>query len=158
MIDPVARAELLIRAPVADVFEAFIDPAITARFWFSRGTGRLVAGREVEWHWEMYSASTRVRVLDIEPDRLIRVDWDTENNPTRVDWRFSQRKAGQTWVEVQNSGFTGDEQAKLATALDSTGGFALVLAGAKIWLEHGIEPNFVLDRHPDARVEGWKDK
>jgi uncharacterized protein YndB with AHSA1/START domain len=158
MTDPVARAELLIRAPVADVFEAFIDPAITARFWFSRGTGRLVAGREVEWHWEMYGASTRVRVLDIEPDRLIRVDWDTENNPTRVDWRFSERKPGQTWVEVQNSGFAGDEQAKLATALDSTGGFALVLAGAKVWLEHGIEPNFVLDRHPDARVEGWKDK
>ena len=158
MPDPAARAELLIRRPVADVFEAFIDPEITARFWFSRGTARLAAGTELEWIWEMYGASTRVRVLDVEPRRLIRVDWDIDNAPTRVEWRFSEFRPGQTWVEVENSGFAGDEQAKLAAALDSTGGFALVLAGAKIWLEHGIEPNFVLDRHPRARVDSWKDK
>ena len=41
MIEPVVRSELLIRAPVEKVFEAFIDPDITARFWFSRGTARL---------------------------------------------------------------------------------------------------------------------
>ena len=158
MIDPVARSELLIRAPVEQVFEAFVDPDITARFWFSRGTARLVEGTELEWHWEMYGASTRVRVLAVEPNRLIRVDWDIDNAPTRVEWRFSTFKPGQTWVEVENSGFAGDEPARLAAALDSTGGFVLVLAGAKIWLEHGIEPNFVLDRHPTARVEAWKDK
>jgi hypothetical protein len=28
--------------------------------------------------------------------------------------------------------------------------YRLVLAGAKIWLERGIEPGFVPDRHPDA--------
>jgi uncharacterized protein YndB with AHSA1/START domain len=158
MIEPVARAELLIRAPIEKVFEAFVDPAITARFWFSRGTARLIEGAELQWIWEMYGASTDVRVLAIEPRRLIRVDWDIENEPTRVEWRFSEYQPGQTWVEVENSGFAGDEQARLTTALDSTGGFALVLAGAKIWLEHGIEPNFVLDRHPTARVDGWKDK
>lgn len=152
MADPVARAELLIRRPVAEVFEAFVNPEITARFWFSRGTARLVEGTELEWLWEMYGASTRVRVLDVEPARLIRVDWDIDNAPTRVEWRFSEFKPGQTWVEVENSGFAGDADAKLAAAFDSTGGFALVLAGAKIWLEHGIEPNFVLDRHPGSRV------
>jgi uncharacterized protein YndB with AHSA1/START domain len=158
MIDLVVRSELLIRRPVAEVFEAFVDPAITARFWFSRGTARLVKGAELEWIWDMYGASTRVRVLDIEPNRFIRIDWDTDNEPTRVEWRFSEFKAGQTWVEIENSGFAGDEQARLTTALDSTGGFALVLAGAKIWLEHGTEPNFVLDRHPHARVDDWKNK
>ena len=158
MTDPVARAELLIRRPVAKVFEAFVDPVVTARFWFSRGTAPLVEGTELEWLWEMYGASTRVRVLDVEPNRLISVDWDINKAPTRVEWRFSAFKRGQTWVEIENSGFAGDAEAKLAAALDSTGGFALVLAGAKIWLEHGIEPNFVLDRHPSARVDRWKDK
>ena len=158
MIDPAVRSELLIRRPVAEVFEAFVDPGITSRFWFNRGTARVIAGTELDWHWEMYGVSTRVRVLAVEPNRLIRVDWDIENEPTRVEWRFSKRGPGQTWVEVENSGFVGDVEARLAAALDSTGGFALVLAGAKIWLEHGIEPDFVLDRHPDRRVEGWKDK
>jgi uncharacterized protein YndB with AHSA1/START domain len=158
MTDPVVRCELLIRRSVAEVFEAFVDPAITSRFWFSPGTARLTAGAALRWDWEMYGASTEVKVLAVEPNRLIRVDWDVANKPTRVEWRFGERGTNQTWVQVENSGFHGDEQAKLATALDSTGGFALVLAGAKIWLEHGIEPNFVLDRHPDARVEGWKDR
>jgi uncharacterized protein YndB with AHSA1/START domain len=158
MKDPVVRTELLIRTPVAQVFEAFVDPAITARFWFSRGTASLAENTEVEWFWEMYDASTRVRVLAIEPNRLIRVDWDIDTQPSRVEWRFSEHKPGQTWVEVEHSGFVGDADGKMAAALDSTGGFALLLAGAKIWLEHGIEPNFVLDRHPSARVEGWKDR
>lgn len=41
----VARAEMLIRSPVSKVFEAFVNPAITSRFWFSRGSARLEAGQ-----------------------------------------------------------------------------------------------------------------
>jgi hypothetical protein len=36
----------------------------------------------------------------------------------------------------------------VATALDSTGGFALVLSNAKAFLEHGIELNLIADSHP----------
>jgi uncharacterized protein YndB with AHSA1/START domain len=32
----VARTEMLIRSPVAKVFEAFVEPAITSKFWFTR--------------------------------------------------------------------------------------------------------------------------
>lgn len=41
----VAKAEMLIRRPIAEVFEAFVDPAITARFWFSRGAPSVSATR-----------------------------------------------------------------------------------------------------------------
>jgi uncharacterized protein YndB with AHSA1/START domain len=154
---PVAKAGMLIRRPVADVFEAFVDPAITARFWFSRGSGRLEGGARVRWDWEMYGVGSDVLVKAIEPGRRILIDWDLEN-PTEVEWTFAARGEGRTWVEVENRGFDGTPEERVEKALDSTGGFALVLAGAKIWLEHGIEPGFVLDRHPDARVEGWKDR
>jgi len=33
------KAEMLIRKPVAEVFEAFINPEITSKFWFTRGSG-----------------------------------------------------------------------------------------------------------------------
>jgi uncharacterized protein YndB with AHSA1/START domain len=153
---PVAEAGMLIRRPVADVFEAFVDPAITARFWFSKGSGRLVPGAKVRWDWEMYGAGSDVVVKAIEPEARILIDWDEP--PTEVEWRFEPRGPDQTWVKVEHRGFRGDAEAQIAAALDSTGGFALVLGGAKIWLEHGIEPNFVLDRHPDARVGNWKDR
>ena len=153
---PVAEAGMLIRRPIAEVFEAFVDPAITARFWFSNGSGRLVAGAQLRWEWEMYGAGTDVTVKAIESNVRILIDWD--DPPTEVEWRFEPRGEGQTWVTVENRGFHGDADAQVARALDSAGGFALVLGGAKIWLEHGVEPGFVLDRHPDARAEGWKDR
>ena len=154
-MDPVASAGMLIRRPVAEVFEAFVDPSVTARFWFSRGSGRLEPGARVRWDWEMYGAGTEVAVKAVEPDRRILIDWDPEA-PTEVEWRFEPRGPDRTWVTVENRGFHGSDDEKVSRALDSAGGFALVLAGAKIGLEQGIEPGFVLDRHPDAVVEGWK--
>lgn len=151
---PVAETAMLIRRPVAEVFEAFVDPAITRRFWFTRGSGRLEPGARVRWDWEMYGVGSWVNVREIEPGRRIIIDWD-EDAPTRVEWTFDPRGSGATLVRVINSGFHGAYAEQVAGALDSTGGFALVLAGAKIWLEHGIEPGFVPARHPDALVEGW---
>jgi uncharacterized protein YndB with AHSA1/START domain len=150
----VAKAGMLIRRPVAEVFEAFADPAGTARFWFSKGSGRLEEGARVRWEWEMYGAGSDVLVKAVEPGRRILIDWDEP--ATQVEWTFEARGPGRTWVEVENRGFHGIAEERVARALDSAGGFALVLAGAKIWLEHGIEPCFVIDRHPDAVVEAWR--
>ena len=40
-----AKAEMLIRRPVADVFIAFVDPLITSNFWFTKGSDRLHMAR-----------------------------------------------------------------------------------------------------------------
>jgi uncharacterized protein YndB with AHSA1/START domain len=153
---PVASAGKLIRRPVHDVFEAFADPAVTARFWFSKGSGRLEPDARVRWDWEMYGVGTDVRVKAIEPDRRILVDWNTADDPTEVEWLFEAR-GGDTFVTVENRGFP-DSPGGVARALDSTGGFNLVMAAAKIWLEHGINPRIVPDHRPDQRVPGWEDR
>ena len=46
-----AKAEMLIRAPVAQAFEAFVDPAVTSKFWFSLASGELKVGGTVRWDW-----------------------------------------------------------------------------------------------------------
>ena len=139
-------------------FEAFADPAIPGRFWFSKGSGRLEPGARVRWEWEMYGVGTNVAVKSVEANRRILVDWDGPDKPTEVEWTFEPRGQDHAWVEVMNRGFAGDPDRQVEAALDSAGGFALVLAGAKIWLEHGIDPRFVLDRHPDIVVEAWKQR
>ena len=155
MTAPVASAGMLIRRPVAEVFEAFVDPAVTARFWFSEGSGRLAPDARVSWTWGMYGFTSPVAVTAFEPDRRIGVDWSEGDDRTHVEWRFEARGPDQTFVTVDHSGFHGDADGRVAAALDGMNGFTLVLAGAKIWLEHGIEPRFVVDRMPDARVPGW---
>jgi hypothetical protein len=51
-------------------------------------------------------------------------------------------------VSVTNRGFTGDGDQVVKQAIESTEGFAFVLAGAKAWLEYGIALNLVRDRFP----------
>ncbi len=145
---PVAKTAMLIRRPVAEVFEAFVDPAITTRFWFTRGSGRLEPGARVTWEWEMYGASAPVRVLALEPNRRILVEWGDDGEATTIEWTFAARPDGTTFVSVENRGFTGSGDEVVAQAIDGTEGFTFMLAGLKAWLEHGIALDLVADRFP----------
>lgn len=136
----VAKAEMLVRKPVAEVFNAFVDPAVTSRFWFSHGSARLEAGKAVRWDWEMYGFSLNVLVKEIEPNRRILVEWSGAGQPpTRIEWIFRARPDGTTYVTITNSGFAGEPEQVAKQAIGSTEGFSFVLAGAKAWLEHGLE-------------------
>ena len=142
---PVARATMLIRSPVEEVFNAFIDPAVTTKFWFSRSTASLSAGETVTWYWDHYGVSGEVFVKAIEENRRIEMEW-----PTPVELLFSPREDGTTYVSISASGFTGTDDEKVAAALDSTEGFNLVISACKALLEHGIELKLVTDKNPDA--------
>ena len=86
-----AKAEMLIRKPVGQVFQAFVDPAITSKFWFTKGSGRLEAGKEIRWDWEMYGVSIPVRVQAIEKNKRILIEWPGYGKPTIVEWTFTPR-------------------------------------------------------------------
>jgi len=145
---PIAKAAMLIRKPIAEVFEAFIDPAITSRFWFTKSTGRLEPGKHIRWTWEMYDVSIDVEVREIEVNKRILLDWGNYGAMTTVEWIFTPYEANATYVTITNSGFQGDGDKVVSDALDSNGGFTWVLAGLKALLEHEIELNAIADAFP----------
>ena len=145
-IKPVVKAQMLIRRSVSEVFQAFVDPAVTTRFWFTKSSGPLQPDRTVRWEWEMYGVSTEVRVKAVEPNKRILIEWDEP--PTTVEWTFTTRPDGSTFVSIVSEGFSGEDEQVVAQAIDSMGGFTLVLAGAKALLEHGIELKLVGDHNP----------
>jgi uncharacterized protein YndB with AHSA1/START domain len=148
---PVARAEMLIRRPASEVFNAFVDPEVTTKFWFTRGSEKLEAGKSVQWDWEMYNVSARINVKAIEPHRRILIEWSESS--TTVEWLFSAHGENATFVSITHSGFSGNGDAMVRAAIGSTEGFTLVLAGLKALLEHGIQLKLVGDRFPpDASV------
>ena len=104
---------MLIRRPVAEVFEAFIDPSITSKFWFTRGSGKLVQGTAETWHWDLYAATAQVAVRSVEVNRGISIEW-----PSPVEWLFSPRSDGTTFVSITASGFVGGEDEKVTQAID----------------------------------------
>jgi uncharacterized protein YndB with AHSA1/START domain len=143
---PIARTQMLIRRPVELVFEAFIDPAITSKFWFTRASGRLSQGTNVTWHWDMYAATAQVTVKAIEHNQRIVIEW-----PTPVEWVFDPRGDNATLVSITASGFAGTDDEKVAQAIDSMGGFSFLLASCKAFLEHGLKLNLVADHNPDVQ-------
>lgn len=150
---PIAKTGMLIRKPVVDVFEALINPDITTKFWFTKGSGRLEVGRQVQWAWEMYDVSVQVTAKIIEPNRRIVIEWPGYSGPTTVEWKFAPLEDGTTFVSVTESGFTGDGDELVKYVADSTQGFTLMLAGLKAFLEHHVRLNLVADRYPKGCEE-----
>src|SRR5258706_3940501 len=143
-----AKAEMLIRRPVADVFEAFINPSITSKFWFTGGSGRLEQGQEVQWDWEMYGISVQVTVLAIEEHKRILIEWHSYGTSTQVEWIFTPLQEHGTFVSITETGFNGNGDEQVKAALASTEAFTLVLCGLKALLEHNILLHLVADRFP----------
>lgn len=141
---------MLIRKPASEVFAAFADPEITSKFWFSEGSDYLRDGATVTWTWAWYNFSSTVEVTGWELNKRIVVDWYAGPAPLRVEWSFTEKRDG-TFVEIATSNFQGADSAAIANkAIETSEGFAFVLAGAKAWLEHGVQLRLVPDRFPSA--------
>lgn len=143
-----AKAEMLIRKPVSEVFQAFTDPEITRNFWFTKGSGKLEQDTTTEWTWEMYGFSLTVTTHVLQENHKIVIEWGNLDESTLVEWIFSPLNENETFVSIINSGLKGDSDKIIDQVRNSTEGFTLVLAGAKAYLEHNIQLNLVLDRFP----------
>jgi len=146
---PTVETQMLIRRPVREVFQAFIDPAITTKFWFTKSSGPLEAGKTVKWEWEMYGVSTNVSTKKIVQDKLISTEWG--DPVTYVDYEFTPLTGDTTYVVIKNYGFDfiGDDLIK--AVMDNTGGFTTVLDGLKAYLEHHLQLNLVADKFPQSK-------
>lgn len=128
---------MLLGKPASEVFRAFVDPAVTSKFWFSKSSGVLEAGKRVDWTWEMFGVSVQVDVKEHEGDKRLLVEWSHH---------------GTTFVTVTQSGLQESGDDVMNSALDSTQGFNLGLAGAKALLEHNVILNLVSDRYPETAM------
>jgi len=137
---------MLIRKPAEKVFEAFIDPAITTNFWFTKSSGKLEPGKTVKWEWEMYNVSTNVLVKEIVPNKKISIEWSEP--VTTVDFEFEALSDDTTYVVIKNYGFNLEGDELIAAIKDNTGGFTTVLDGLKAYLEHNINLNLIADKFP----------
>ncbi len=136
---------MLIRRPVEEVFNAFVDPAVTTQFWFTRASGRLASGEILTWYWDQQGVSAEVKVVTLEQNQRIVIAW-----PTPVEWIFTPKGSDTTFVSITAYGFTGTDDEQMDQALDSTEGFNLVISACKALLEHGIRLRLISDKNWDG--------
>jgi uncharacterized protein YndB with AHSA1/START domain len=147
--DPAAKASLLIRKPAAEVFEALVNPEITSKFWYSKGSARLEAGKAVQWEWEDFNYKAEVWANQVIPDRFISFVWPGGGKETIVNVSFEPHGPAATYVTITEKGWDPADKNLPAYLTGQTEGWTLVLAGMKAYLEHGLRLQLVEDKYPD---------
>lgn len=141
MSEQVASAEMLIRRPVSEVFDAFVRPEMITQFWLESTTGPLVEGATLEWRFMVPGAVETVTVTALDDQRRIAFDW---SDAVSVDIGFEELREGATRVTVHANGFRGDQAG--TDVVNATEGFSIVLCELKILLEMGRPGNLVKDK------------
>ncbi|NER15965.1 SRPBCC domain-containing protein [Spongiivirga citrea] len=145
---PFSEAQMRIRKPASEVFEALVNPEITKNFWFTKGSDRLTVGKEVIWEWEMYNITTKVVAQKIIANKHIQFNWYGGDNFTKVDFDLKELSDNTTFLTAKHYelGVTGSDL--IEAIKDSTGAFHIVLIGLKSYLEYGINLRLIEDKFP----------
>lgn len=150
---PVVKASMLIRKPIEEVFEALVNPDITSNFWFTKSSGRVEAGKTIEWEWGQFDAKDTVDILEVKKDDFISFQWKVGELKTTIDITFSPKTDG-TFVTVTEKGFWKEHPKdepelveRIGQMLGQNGGWNLVLCAMKAWLEHDLDLNLIADHN-----------
>lgn len=143
----IAQAKIIVRAPPAQVFDAFINPAKMRLFWFQRKDSGLKENATVTFYIGdgADAFGFPARVIALKPNSLIHIRWGEEGSTTEVRWTLEATGQSDTILTIEESGFTGTEAEIIARALDSTGGFNQVIVAAKALIEHDAVINLIGD-------------
>lgn len=131
------KTAIQIQKPVADVFEAIVDPAKMSNYFISKGSGRMEEGKTLSWHFPEFDMEFPVRVGQIEKDNYVSYYWDSEDGKELLVEMVLTPKGNDTLVTITEKGMNNDE-AGIKWLKGNTEGWANFLASLKAYLEYGI--------------------
>ena len=133
-----------IARPVAEVFEAVVNPAELSRYFTTGGAeGRIETGATVSWDFADFPGRFPVKVVEVVPDTRIVLHWaaDDADAPapydTTVTMTFEALEDRRTLVTIAEEGWR-ETAGGLKAAFGNSGGWMQMLCAMKAWLEHGI--------------------
>jgi uncharacterized protein YndB with AHSA1/START domain len=132
--------------PVAEVFEAVVDPAKLSNYFTTGGAqGRLETGATVIWDFHDFPGAFPVEVVEVIDNKKIVLRWDANDKmddgssyKTEVTIEFEPLDGdSRTKVSISEEGWreTGDG---LTSSYGNCMGWSQVLAALKMWVEYGI--------------------
>ncbi len=136
------QVQLKIRKPVAEVFDAVVDPKKLTGYFISASSGALVAGQTVMWKFVEVADDFPVIVGEVVKNERITFDWpaaDQGRAPknTHVEMAFKPIDAANTMVQITESGWA-ESPAGIKSSQGNAGGWMHMMACLKGYLEYGI--------------------
>ncbi|WP_374659656.1 SRPBCC family protein [Phenylobacterium sp.] len=150
-MDLTFRVSARIAKPVAEVFEAVVNPAELSRYFTTGGAkGRLETGATVYWDFADFPGAFPVWVKEVIPQKKIVFEWEaSEGQPedgapvtavgynTIVTMTFEPLDDGRTLVAIEERGWK-QTPAGLKASYGNCQGWSQMQCAMKAWLEHGI--------------------
>ena len=139
-----------IARPVAEVFEAIVDPAQLSRYFTTGGAkGRLETGATVTWDFADFPGAFPVQVVEVVPQQRIVLTWaaddaaekqaaESGSYQTTVTMTFEPLDEGKrTLVSITEEGWRQTESG-LKASYGNCQGWMQMLCALKAWLEYRI--------------------
>jgi len=131
------QQQMNILRPVAEVFDALVNPEKLSGYFTTTASGPLAAGATVEWGWADYEcgASHTIQVTSVEQGRRVAFYWSATGKDTLVEFSFASVSEAVTQVKVDETGWEMDETG-VQSLLQQTEGWVHMLTCMKAWLEY----------------------
>lgn len=129
-----------IARPVAEVFEAVVNPKKLSSYFTTGGaSGALAEGATVLWKFGDHAGEYPVLVTKLVSNERIEFSWDAEEGgyQTQVVMTFEPVMANGTLVRIAESGWREGPNGLRSSYLNC-GGWTQMLCCLKAWAEHGI--------------------
>lgn len=133
----VAKASIQIRKPIAEVFEAIVDPAQMKHYFISEGSGRLASDKTVMWKFPEFEETFPVTGKVIQPSVYISFDWSGGATNMLVEIFLAPFEAHYTVVRILEKQMDATQEG-IQQAIGQTEGWANFLACLKAYLEYNI--------------------
>jgi len=131
------KTALQIQKPVAEVFEAIVNPDQMCQYFISKSSGRMEEGKELIWRFPEFDLEFPVRIGKIEQDQFISYYWKIDEEELLVEITLTIKENNSTLVSVTEKSRNNDE-AGIKWLKGNTEGWANFLACLKAYLEYGI--------------------
>jgi uncharacterized protein YndB with AHSA1/START domain len=135
------QVEMLIRKPVGDVFDAFVNPGTLAKFWLNHASAPLARNARVEWEFMVPGVRDTLTVTEFVSNRVLAWTW-SDFSITKLE--FHEQDGSSTRLAVTASGFSGPDME--AMLVNNAEGYTIVLCDLKCLLETGRSGNMVRDK------------
>ena len=136
---PKFQVQLKIQKPVAEVFDAVVNPKKLAGYFVESASGPLVAGKTVKWKFPEFPEKFDVVCQEVVKNDRIVFEWPAGESDanTKVEMVFKPLEGGNTMVQISESGWP-DTAKGHERAYGNAGGWMHMMACLKAYLEYGI--------------------
>lgn len=133
------QVQLKVLKPVAEVFQAVVDPKKLTGYFVKTSNGPLVAGATVMWGFAEVPGEFPVKVREVEKDARIVLQWESAEGgyDTTVEMSFKPLEGSATMVQIRESGWR-DTPKGVESSYGNCGGWMHMACCLKAYLEHGI--------------------